>query len=113
MEKMEAEAEKTFSRTTIESIAGGAVKEQFQDALLHVLSNVDDLNTDAKAKRRITIEVDFEPDGSRQSIEVSLKVKTKLAEPKKAESVIFVVRDRTGEVFAVNNNVHQPELFKS
>jgi hypothetical protein len=33
--------------------------------------------------------------------------------PKKAESVIFVVRDGSGELFAVNNNVHQPEMFKN
>ena len=111
MEK--SEVEKTFSRTTLETIANGAVREQFADALLKVLANVDDINTEPKQKRKITIEIEFQPDGSRQSMETSVRVKTKLAPIRNVESVIFVVRDPHGEVFAVNNNVHQPELFKS
>lgn len=103
----------TFNRTTLETIAGGSLREQFEDALTRVMANIDDLNCEAKAKRTITLEIEFAPDGSRQAVTVAAKAKTKLASPKKAESVIFVVRDRTGEVFAVNNNVHQPELFKS
>ena len=111
MEK--SEVEKTFSRTTLATIASGAVEEQFNDALLKVLANVDDINTEAKAKRRITIDIEFSPDGSRQSLETSVRVKAKLAPIRDSESVIFIVRDGSGEVFAVNNNVHQPELFKS
>lgn len=101
-----------FKRTDLTTIANGAIVEQFQEQLLRVMANVDDLNTEAKAARKITIEVDFLPDASRQSMQVKTHLKTKLASPKKSESLIFVVRDRTGEVFAVDNNVHQPELFK-
>ena len=102
-----------YQRTTLMTIANGAVAEQFRHELLRVMANVDDLNTEAKAKRTLSIEFEFTPDGSRQTIETTAKIKTKLCGPKAAESVIFVVRDSTGEIFAVNNNVHQPELFKS
>src|SRR5713101_3382989 len=89
----EAEREKQFSRTTLDTIANGALKEKFAEALAHLMANVDDPNTEAKQKRRISIEIDFTPDGSRQSVEVVAKVKSKLASTKAAESVLFVVRN--------------------
>jgi len=107
-----SEEQPNFSRTTLLNLGGGAIVEQFDDQLSRVMANIDDLNADAKAKRTITIEVSFEPDATRQALTVKHSVKTKLAAGKKAESTIFLVRDKTGEMFAVNNNVHQPELFK-
>lgn len=102
-----------YSRTTLESIANGEVAEKFASELLRVMANVDDLNTEAKDTRSISIEFKFTPDGSRQAIETVVKIKTKLCGPRATESVVFVVRDHTGEVFAVNDNIHQPALFKS
>lgn len=113
MENEKSEGDPRYQRTELDTIASGAVKAHFKNELLRVLANVDDLNTEAKASRKITIEFTFTPDGSRQAIETYIKLSTKLCGPKAAESVIFVVRDGTGEVFAVDNNVHQPELFKS
>lgn len=103
----------SFKRSTLETIAGGVVPELFQDALCRVLANIDDLNCDAKAKRGLTVEMTFEPDASRQALNIKVSVKTKLAAPKKAESTVFLVRDQHGAVFAVESNPNQPELFKS
>jgi len=105
-------APETYQRTTIANIANGALAEQFQDALLKVLANVDDPNTETKAKRKITIELDLTPDATGRALQVAISVKTKLAAPKEAESTLFIVRDGKGEVFGVNDNVYQPELFK-
>ena len=101
-----------FEKTDITTIARGAIPELFHEQLCRVMDNIDDLNTEAKAKRSISIDLSFEPDASRQAVTVKVSVRSKLAAPKKAESTVFVVRDGSGEVFAVNNNVHQPELFK-
>ncbi|HLW72149.1 MAG TPA: hypothetical protein VKS22_16185 [Candidatus Binataceae bacterium] len=101
-----------YSPTSITTLAQGAVEEQFADALMKVMADIDDLNVEAKQKRTITIECEFEPDKTRQAVAVQVKVKTKLAGLKPAESVIFVAHDRTGQPLAVDSNYHQPELFK-
>lgn len=99
-----------FKRTTLETIANGEVAEKFQYELMRVMSNIDDLNCEAKSARKITIEFTFTPDGSRQAIETVVVLKTKLVGPKASETAIFVVRDSTGEVFAVNG-AEQREMF--
>ncbi len=105
--------DENFQRTSLASIANGEVAEKFQYELLRVMANVDDLNCDARAARKITMEFTFTPDGSRQAIETTVAIKTKLVGPKAAETVVFVVRDGTGEVFCVDNNFRQPDMFRS
>jgi hypothetical protein len=107
-----AESEERFQRTSLATIANGAVAEQFQYELMRILANCDDLNTPAKETRKLTIEFSFTPDGSRQAIETVIAMKAKLCGPKASETVVFVVRDQHGEVFAVDHNPHQPDLFR-
>src|SRR6185437_6852436 len=101
----------TYKETGIETIAGGAIPELFRERLLSVIANIDDLNCEAKAKREITVKVTFEPDATRQMVAVKVSLGSKLAAPKKAEGAVFLVHKRNGELIAVENNVHQPELF--
>ena len=109
-EQKSTEAE--YRKTQLDTIAGGKLPELFQYELDRILANIDDLNAEAKDKRKITIELTFTPDGSRQAVGVEAVVKSKLSAPKAAEGVIFVVRDRKGDPFAVDSNPHQPELFR-
>lgn len=101
-----------YKPTTIITIAGGALPELFDHALAKAMANIDDINTEAKAKRKIMIEITLTPEASRQAVEVEVAVKSKLAAAKVAEGVLFVARDRRGEPFAVESNYHQPELLK-
>lgn len=111
-EDKDREEKEEFGATGLNTIAGGAVPELFAYELDRVLRNVDDPNTEPKTKRKVTIELTFTPDASRQAIEVTAFVKSKLAAAKGGQGVIFVVRDRKGDPFAVHSNPHQPTLFK-
>lgn len=110
---IETSEESRYQDTTIDTIAEGAVPEVFQEHLKRVLGNIDDINTPAKAKRQITIEVIFAPDASRTAVEVAVNVKSKLAGTHKAEGTIFITRDAKGALRALDQNVNQASLFKA
>ncbi len=105
--------EERYQRTTLTTIAGGALPELFAEELRRVMANIDDPNTPAKAKRSITIQITLEPEGSRSAIAITAEVRSKLASPACSEGTLFVVRDTSGELFAVENNTNQTEMFKS
>ena len=64
---------------TLGNLAEGAAEELFGAALVRVLENLQDGNTDHKAKRRITIDVIFGVDEQRHLGEVEIRCTTKLA----------------------------------
>jgi hypothetical protein len=64
---------------TLESLDGGAAMELFDLELKRVVENVFDLNTIAKTKRKISLEVVFAPTEDRASAQVFIDVKAKLA----------------------------------
>lgn len=57
------------------TLAGGGVMEQFKEALEEIGRNIIDPNTDAEAKRSVTITVTFKPDRKREAIDVEGTVK--------------------------------------
>jgi hypothetical protein len=107
-----AEEKLEYSPSSITTIARGAVEEQFADALMKVMANIDDLNVEAEQKRKIVITCEFKPEKTRQAVSVTIKTETRLVGLKPVESVVFVAHDRTGQPFAVDSNYHQPELLK-
>jgi hypothetical protein len=102
--------EDRYSRTDLINLAGGAITEKFDRALKELMTNIDDINTDAKAERSITIKVKFKPDPSRKTIAYKATVESKLAAALADEDVIFVVHDKDGPV-AVNDNLRQMPMF--
>lgn len=96
---------------TINTLAGGAIPELFAYELNRVMANIDDHNTSPNQKRKITIEVEFEPDDSREQIETSISVKSKVAGVKKVSAITYAVRDRGGKLVAYNREYKQPSLF--
>lgn len=54
-----------MARVNLETFAGGALQEKFDDAMEKVLRNMLDPNTPWKNKRKITVEVAFEQDEER------------------------------------------------
>jgi hypothetical protein len=61
-------------------------RRTLNEELKKIMANLDDLNFEAKAKRAITIEIEFKTDKSRQAVTVAAKFKTKLAAPKQSLS---------------------------
>lgn len=64
---------------TLANLGGGAAEELFAAELSAVLANIDDPNTDAEAKRTITLTVVFEPEGNRREAKVRIGCKSRLA----------------------------------
>jgi len=71
---------KDLEQLTLESIGGGAINKLFQGELEKVIKNVADEETEVKKERKIVIEVGFEPIDTRDQVNITLGVKSKLAD---------------------------------
>lgn len=60
----------------LDNILSGAVDEAFQHELIKVLQNIVDPNTQATAKRKLTIEFTFGPSGQRDYATTKIMVKS-------------------------------------
>lgn len=90
-----------MSRVNLETFAGGALQEKFDDAMEKVLVNMTDPNTPWKNKRKITVEVTFEQNEDRDDSSVNVSVVPKLAPVKPVSTRMAIGKDlETGEVFA-------------
>lgn len=90
-----------MSRVNLETFAGGALQEKFDDAMEKVLVNMTDPNTPWKNKRKIIVEVSFEQNEDRDDSTVNVSVVPKLAPVKPVSTRMAIGKDlETGEVFA-------------
>ena len=90
-----------MSRVNLETFAGGALQEKFDDAMEKVLVNMTDPNTPWKIKRKIVVEVSFEQNEDRDDSTVNVSVVPKLAPVKPVSTRIAIGKDlETGQVFA-------------
>lgn len=90
-----------MSRVNLETFAGGALQEKFDDAMEKVLINMMDPNTPWKNKRKIVVEVSFEQDEDRDDTSVNVSVVPKLAPVKPVSTRMAIGKDlETGQVFA-------------
>ena len=98
---------------SLESIGNGALSEKFDDALIDVVKNTCDPNTDATTKRKLVIELTFTPDKKDRTIcKLDTKVTTKLGATRPLESFVSMGFDNdTGEIAAVESSPVQPTLF--
>ena len=60
-------------------MAHGAILERADYETARVMDNIMDPNTDPKAKRKITLTLEFKPDANRQMISVNVVAKSSLA----------------------------------
>jgi hypothetical protein len=74
----------------LETLARGALNEQFEIALKEIIANIVDPNTDWKAERRIELKLKFTPTEDRDFASVSCDVKTVHGPMKSIRSAIFV-----------------------
>lgn len=85
---------------TLYSLADGAAAELFQAALTRVLENIQDPNTDHKAKRAIDLKFEFDCNEDRQVGAVGIKCSTKLGGVKGVTAIVFYGR-QSGELVAL------------
>ena len=90
-----------MSRVNLETFAGGALQEKFDDAMEKVLVNMMDLNTPWKNKRKIIVEVTSEQNEDRNDTTVNVSVVPKTAPVKPVGTRMAIGKDlKTGKVFA-------------
>jgi hypothetical protein len=96
-------------KLTLETAGDGVAEELFQQALARVLTNIDDPNTEANAKRSITLTMSFEPSDDRRGSKVHIQCAMKLAGAKPVGTYIGIGRDN-GQLAAVEA-LRQEEMF--
>lgn len=82
-----------MAQVNLETFAGGALQEKFDDAMEKVLQNMTDPNTPWKNKRKITVEVTFEQNEDRDDSNVDVSVIPKLAPVKSVKTRMAIGRD--------------------
>jgi hypothetical protein len=92
-------------------IADGAAEELFQAALRQVLESMDDLNTDWRSKREITLRFTFKTTEERKAAAVAIACTTKLPSVKPVGLFVHLGRHK-GHLAAVEA-MKQEEMFKS
>lgn len=98
----------------LEKFAGGALSEKFNMAFQEVLENIADPNTGHKVKRKITVDLSFEPNEERELSQVDIQVKTKLAPSKSVGTTILIDSDGKGGIVAseYNNQIKGQQHMK-
>ena len=95
---------------TLDTIGGGALSELFAAELARILQNINDPNTDAEAKRTITIAVAFKPNRDRDLANVELTCNSKLAGISSVSTRLFMGVHQ-GKLMAVESDPRQTDLF--
>jgi hypothetical protein len=99
-------------QVTLGNLCGGAVEEVFQREFAEVLANIGDVNTDAEAKRKITLEFTVAPFEDRSGAQVTFSCKSKVVPVTAVKGTVFLQR-RGMVMVAVPHDPQQARLFDS
>lgn len=100
---------KGTSRINLQKLAGGAFAEKLNEVLLQVADNIQNPNTDAVAKREITIKIKFAPNKTRQLVNTTISVTTKLAATEAIDTQMLMGKDlKTGQLEIAEYNGQTP-----
>lgn len=94
----------------LDTIGCGAALELFDIELGRVLENIADVNTEAEAKRTITLTVKIKPNKMREAGEIEIACESKLAPARPADAVLFFGK-RGGRRIAVEHDPRQMGMF--
>jgi len=97
-------------QVSLSNLCGGAVEEVFQREWHQVLKNVADINTDAEAKRKITLEFTIAPFEDRSGAQVTFACKSKTIPAEAVKGTVFLQRKDNGFV-AFPRDPKQARLF--
>lgn len=101
----------TETHVSLPSLGGGVCVERFDDAMIEVLRNILDPNTDPEAVREIRLTVKIKPTESRSMAGFSVDCVPKLAPPRSVAGQLFIGQ-RAGVVQATEWNPNQPSLLE-
>lgn len=89
-----------MNNVDLKTIANGILEAKFETAFRRVIENLRDVNTSFKAKRKITITLDFTQNETRDDVHVNIDVVEKLA-PQCATTTGYSIGKnlKTGEIF--------------
>lgn len=87
-------------QVSLAKMARGSLDEQFNYELNRVLENIYDPNTEPEKKRKITIEMLFEPDTDREIVKISCKTKSVLVTAKPINSKFVLGKRQDGTIGA-------------
>lgn len=105
-----------MENVNLAEFAGGQLQQKFNMAFAQVLSNLQDLNTPFKNKRKISIDVTFEQNECRDDVSVGVSVTTKLASVSPSKTSIAVERDLdSGQIYfkEYGSQIHGQMNFSS
>lgn len=92
------------------NLCGGAIEEVFQKEFAAVLANIADVNTNAEAKRKITLEFTIRPFEDRSGAHVSFACKSKTVPTSEVKGTVFLQR-RGLVMVAVPHDPKQIRMF--
>lgn len=86
------------TRSSILQMAKGAVQERVDYEVSRVVDNILDPNTEATAKRKITLTIELKPDPDRQVITMNATAKSTLAATKPIGTALAITADAKGKM---------------
>jgi len=99
-----------YRRVSLDTIAGGAAGERFQEAMKEIIENLLDPNTDDDSIRKIKMTFKFKPTSDAAGkLHVSIETRTELAPPIGVESVVWVGKEK-GAAVGYEQNFKQQNL---
>jgi hypothetical protein len=93
------------------NLGDGAAIERFDLALQDALNNIQDVNTDPKKPRQVTMKVTITPDENRGVGKLVVDVDKKVLPPKPFGITVFMGKDKGGAGYAIEAGQTQPPLF--
>lgn len=89
---------KQDTRSSILQMAKGAVQERVDYEVSKVVDNILDPNTEATAKRKITLTIELKPDSDRLVITMNATAKSTLAPTKPIGTALAITADDKGQM---------------
>lgn len=94
------------------TLAGGAIIERLNDALMDVIANIQDINTSDKATREVSLKIKIKPSSDRQTCSYEIHCQPKLAPPSEIANIVYVGIEG-GEAVMYENDPRQADLFEN
>lgn len=91
---------KKLINVDLTDMANGAIQEKLEHVMGEVLDNILNPNTDAKKKRKVTINLVLTPNENRDAVTLDAQVKPALVPEESATTTILVGRNGKGNIEA-------------
>ncbi len=88
-------------KSSILQMAKGAIQERVDYEVAKVIDNILDSNTEADAKRKITLTIEMKPDENRQFISIKASAKSNLAPVVPIGTTLGIAANENGEMVIV------------